>query len=36
MAAIYFLSDEAALINGSILDVEQFPVIGRNPTKEVS
>ena len=34
-AAIYFLSDEAALINGSILDVEQFPVIGRNPTKEV-
>jgi NAD(P)-dependent dehydrogenase (short-subunit alcohol dehydrogenase family) len=35
MAAIYFLTDEAALINGSILDVEQFPVIGRNPTKEV-
>jgi NAD(P)-dependent dehydrogenase (short-subunit alcohol dehydrogenase family) len=35
MAAIYFLSDEAALINGSILDVEQFPVIGRNPIKEV-
>lgn len=34
-AAIYFLSDEAALINGSILDVEQFPVIGRNPGKEV-
>jgi NAD(P)-dependent dehydrogenase (short-subunit alcohol dehydrogenase family) len=35
-AAIYFLSDEAALINGSILDVEQFPVIGRNPVKEAS
>ncbi len=35
-AAVYFLSDEAALINGSILDVEQFPVIGRNPVKEVS
>jgi NAD(P)-dependent dehydrogenase (short-subunit alcohol dehydrogenase family) len=35
-AAIYFLSDEAALITGSILDVEQFPVIGRNPVKEVS
>jgi len=34
-AAVYFLSDEAALINGSILDVEQYPVIGRNPTKEV-
>lgn len=36
LAAVYFLSDEAALINGSILDVEQFPVIGRNPIKEVS
>lgn len=35
LAAIYFLSDEAALISGAILDVEQFPVIGRNPTKEV-
>jgi NAD(P)-dependent dehydrogenase (short-subunit alcohol dehydrogenase family) len=35
LSAIYFLSDEAALINGAILDVEQFPVIGRNPTKEV-
>jgi hypothetical protein len=33
MAAIFFLSDEAALINGSVLDVEQFPVIGRNPVK---
>ena len=35
-AAVYFLSDEAALINGAILDVEQFPFIGRNPPKEVS
>lgn len=34
MAAIYFLSDEAALINGSILDVEQFPVAGRISTKK--
>ena len=34
MAAIYFLSDEAALINGSILDVEQFPLIGRISTKK--
>jgi NAD(P)-dependent dehydrogenase (short-subunit alcohol dehydrogenase family) len=33
-AAVYFLSDEAALLNGAILDVEQFPVIGRNPVKE--
>lgn len=26
MAAINFLSDEAALINGSVLDLEQFPL----------
>ena len=34
MAAIFFLSDEAALISGSVLDVEQFPVIGRNPLRK--
>ena len=34
MSAIYFLSDEAPLINGSILDVEQFPVAGRISTKK--
>lgn len=34
-AAVYFLSDEAALVNGAILDLEQYPVIGRNPTKAV-
>jgi NAD(P)-dependent dehydrogenase (short-subunit alcohol dehydrogenase family) len=33
-AAVYFLSDEASLINGAILDVEQYPLIGRNPVKE--
>jgi NAD(P)-dependent dehydrogenase (short-subunit alcohol dehydrogenase family) len=33
-AAVYFLSNEAALINGAVLDVEQYPVIGRNPVKE--
>lgn len=33
-AAVYFLSDEAALINGAILDVEQYPLIGRNAAKE--
>jgi NAD(P)-dependent dehydrogenase (short-subunit alcohol dehydrogenase family) len=33
-AAVYFLSDEAALINGAILDVEQYPMIGRNPSKD--
>jgi NAD(P)-dependent dehydrogenase (short-subunit alcohol dehydrogenase family) len=34
-AAVYFLSDEAALVNGAVLDLEQYPVIGRNPTKEM-
>lgn len=33
-AAVFSLSDEAALINGAVLDVEQFPLIGRNPVKE--
>jgi NAD(P)-dependent dehydrogenase (short-subunit alcohol dehydrogenase family) len=32
--AVYFLSDEAALVNGAILDVEQYPLIGRNPAKD--
>jgi NAD(P)-dependent dehydrogenase (short-subunit alcohol dehydrogenase family) len=34
MAAVFFLSDEAALISGSVLEVEQFPVIGRNPIRK--
>jgi NAD(P)-dependent dehydrogenase (short-subunit alcohol dehydrogenase family) len=33
-AAVYFLSDEAELVNGAVLDLEQFPFIGRNPAKE--
>ena len=33
-AAVYFLSDEAALINGAVVELEQYPVIGRNPLKE--
>ena len=33
-AAVYFLSDESQLINGAVLDLDQFPVIGRNPVKE--
>ena len=32
--AVHFLSDESALMNGAILDLEQYPVIGRNPVKE--
>lgn len=34
-AAVYFLSDEAVLINGAVVDLEQYPLIGRNPPKEV-
>jgi hypothetical protein len=34
-AAVYFLSDEAALVNGAVLDLEQYPMIGRNPPKEI-
>ena len=35
-AAVYLLSDEAPLLNGGVLDFEQYPVIGRNPVKEES
>jgi NAD(P)-dependent dehydrogenase (short-subunit alcohol dehydrogenase family) len=28
-AAVFFLSNEAPMINGSTLDIEQFPLIGR-------
>jgi NAD(P)-dependent dehydrogenase (short-subunit alcohol dehydrogenase family) len=34
-AAVYLLSDEAALVNGAVLDLEQYPIIGRNPPKEI-
>ena len=34
-AAVYFLSDEAALVNGAVLDLEQYPMIGRNPPKVI-
>lgn len=33
-ASIYWLSDESRPISGSVLELEQFPVIGRNPVKE--
>jgi NAD(P)-dependent dehydrogenase (short-subunit alcohol dehydrogenase family) len=32
-AAVYWLSDESRPISGSVVELEQFPVIGRNPTK---
>ncbi len=32
--ATFWLSDESRPISGTVMDVEQFPVIGRNPPKE--
>lgn len=33
-AAVYWLSDESRPISGSVLELEQYPIIGRNPLKE--
>lgn len=35
-AAVYFLSDEAPLVNGAVVDLEQYPLIGRNPGAQPS
>jgi NAD(P)-dependent dehydrogenase (short-subunit alcohol dehydrogenase family) len=32
-AAVYWLSDESRPVSGTVLELEQYPVIGRNPTK---
>jgi NAD(P)-dependent dehydrogenase (short-subunit alcohol dehydrogenase family) len=32
-AAIYWLGDESAAISGQVVDLEQYPMIGRNPPK---
>lgn len=32
-AAVYWLSDESRPVSGSIVDIEQYPMIGRNPIK---
>ena len=32
-SAIYLLSDESGPISGQVIEVEQFPIIGRNPPK---
>jgi NAD(P)-dependent dehydrogenase (short-subunit alcohol dehydrogenase family) len=34
-AAVYWIGDESYPISGSVVDMEQHPVIGRNPPKEV-
>lgn len=33
-AAIYLISDESGPVSGQVLELEQFPMIGRNPPKE--
>lgn len=32
-AAVYWLSDESRPVSGSVLELEQYPIIGRNPVK---
>jgi NAD(P)-dependent dehydrogenase (short-subunit alcohol dehydrogenase family) len=32
-AAVYWLADESAPISGQVVDLEQYPMIGRNPPK---
>ena len=34
-AAVYWLGDESRPISGSVVDLAQFPVIGRNPPKVI-
>ena len=33
-AAVYWLSDECGPVSGQVIDLEQYPLIGRNPPKE--
>jgi NAD(P)-dependent dehydrogenase (short-subunit alcohol dehydrogenase family) len=33
-AAVYWLSDESRPISGSVVELEQYPIIGRNPAKQ--
>jgi NAD(P)-dependent dehydrogenase (short-subunit alcohol dehydrogenase family) len=35
-AVIYWLSDESGPVSGQVVDLEQYPVIGRNPPKDTS
>jgi NAD(P)-dependent dehydrogenase (short-subunit alcohol dehydrogenase family) len=35
-AAIYWLSDESGPVSGQVVDLEQYPFIGRNPPKDSS
>ncbi|MDP6151744.1 MAG: SDR family oxidoreductase [Phycisphaeraceae bacterium] len=33
-AAVYWLGDESRPVSGTVLELEQYPMIGRNPVKE--
>ena len=33
-AAVYWLSDESRPVSGSVVELEQYPIVGRNPMKE--
>lgn len=35
-AAVYWLSDECGPISGQVVDLEQYPFIGRNPPKDAT
>ncbi len=35
-AAVYWLSDESGPVSGQVMDIEQYPFIGRNPPKDSS
>jgi hypothetical protein len=36
VAAIYWLADESGPVSGQVIDIEQHPLIGRNPPKDDS
>jgi NAD(P)-dependent dehydrogenase (short-subunit alcohol dehydrogenase family) len=35
-AAVYWLADESGPVSGQVIDLEQYPLIGRNPPKHIS
>lgn len=35
-AAIYWLADESGPVSGQVVDLEQYPLIGRNPPKDTT
>ena len=34
-AAVYWLSDESGPVSGQVVDLEQYPMLGRNPPKDI-